>query len=92
MSDMSRGIDERALFSDESSMFRIPEEPNPGDMVTIRFRTRKGDADRVTLYMQFGKAAACSDEEAGAESGEETGCVKAEDAPAEESHGGLVHV
>ena len=52
--DMSREIDVRALFSDESSMFRWPEEPDQGDMLTIRFRTRKGNADKVTLYVQGG--------------------------------------
>ena len=56
MSDMSK-IDERALFSDESGMFRMPEEPDPGDILTIRFRTLKNNVDKVTLYMQFGKPA-----------------------------------
>lgn len=51
---MSREIDLRALFSDESGMFRFPEEPDQGDILTIRFRTRKGDVDKVTLYIQCG--------------------------------------
>ncbi|MDO5408936.1 MAG: alpha amylase N-terminal ig-like domain-containing protein [Lachnospiraceae bacterium] len=48
-----RGINLRALFSDESSMFRIPEEPNQGETMTIRFRTLKGDVDGVTLSLLF---------------------------------------
>lgn len=74
MSDMSK-IDERALFSDESGMFRTPEEPDPGDILTIRFRTLKNNVDKVTLYMQFGKPAkkACPDEHT---AGEETGCAE----------------
>ena len=39
----------KALFSDETEMFRIPMEPNPGDLVTIRFRTAKNNADMVSL-------------------------------------------
>ncbi len=49
---MSAEIDLRALFSDESGMFRSPEEPDAGDLLKIRFRTRKGDVDEVILYTQ----------------------------------------
>ncbi len=38
-----------ALFSDETAFFRIPEEPDPGDTVTLKFRTLEDDADSVTL-------------------------------------------
>ena len=50
---MSANIDLRALFSDESGMFRVPEEPDQGDTLKIRFRTRKGDVDEVILYTQY---------------------------------------
>ena len=36
-----------ALFSDGTKEYRIPEEPECGDKVTIRFRTGAGDVDRV---------------------------------------------
>ncbi len=38
-----------ALFSDGTRDYREPMEPNPGDTVTIRFRTRKDDVDSVWL-------------------------------------------
>ena len=43
------GIDRRALFSDETELFRTPKEPMPGDEVTIRFRTAKDEA--VVIYL-----------------------------------------
>ena len=53
-STMTKTIDMEALFSDESSMFRVPEEPDAGDLLTIYFRTRKNDADEVELHVQYG--------------------------------------
>lgn len=97
MSNMSRGIDLRALFSDESGMFRTPEEPDQGDILTIRFRTRKDDIDSVTLYIQYGingdevcpgAAGISHDAEAVFGNTGENSAAK----PAEESYGGLVHV
>lgn len=38
-----------ALFSDGTKDYREPTEPNPGDTVTVRFRTRKDDVDSVWL-------------------------------------------
>lgn len=38
-----------ALFSDGTSDYRDPMEPNAGDLVTIRFRTAKDDVDAVWL-------------------------------------------
>ena len=38
-----------ALFCDETIEYRIPEEPNAGDLVTLRFRTAKDDVDYVGL-------------------------------------------
>lgn len=40
-------INRQALFADETSDYRIPEEPEAGDHVTLRFRTAKGNADKV---------------------------------------------
>jgi len=40
-----------ALFCDETIDYRIPAEPEPGDLVTLRFRTKKNDADHV--YMVY---------------------------------------
>ena len=38
-----------ALFSDETSNYVTPMEPDPGDIVTIRFRTWKDNVDKVYL-------------------------------------------
>ena len=43
-----RGLfSKRALYSDETEMFQSPNAPEPGDMVTIRFRTMKNNVDAV---------------------------------------------
>lgn len=42
-------INRDALFSDESPQFRIPMEVNPGDEVTVVFRTARNDVDGVYL-------------------------------------------
>ena len=42
-------LNKRALFSDTSSSFVTPTEPNPGDPVFIRFRTGKNNVDLVNL-------------------------------------------
>lgn len=39
-----------ALFSDETENYVTPAEPEPGDTVKIRFRTKKNDADAVYLH------------------------------------------
>ena len=36
-----------ALFCDETIEYRIPAEPDSGDIVTLRFRTAKDDADHI---------------------------------------------
>lgn len=41
------GLNQRALFTDETSDYRRPEEPDAGDRVVLRFRTGKNDADAV---------------------------------------------
>ena len=40
-------LTKRALYSDETEMFQSPNEPEPGDTVTIRFRTRRNNVDAV---------------------------------------------
>ncbi len=42
-------MNREALFSDETASYRLPEEPDPGDTVTLKFRTLKDDVDGVTL-------------------------------------------
>ncbi|MGI6069162.1 MAG: glycoside hydrolase family 13 protein [Blautia sp.] len=38
-----------ALFCDATENYRMPMEPDPGDMVTIRFRTLRNNVDEVFL-------------------------------------------
>ena len=40
-----------ALFCDETIDYRIPAEPDSGDIVTLRFRTAKDDADYVSVVI-----------------------------------------
>ena len=48
MSEQTQGhLNRRALFADETSDYRIPEEPDEGDLVRYRFRTGRDNADRV---------------------------------------------
>lgn len=46
--EMNRLLNKNALFTDETSDYRRPEEPDAGQRVCLRFRTAKGDADRVS--------------------------------------------
>ena len=41
----------RALYSDTTSNYLIPEEPVPGETATIRFRTAKNNVDSVFLII-----------------------------------------
>jgi len=41
-------LNRAALFADETADYRSPEEPDAGEPVTLRFRTAKDDADRVS--------------------------------------------
>ena len=43
-----------ALFSDGTRVYRIPEEPECGDNVKIRFRTGAGDVDHVYAVIRDG--------------------------------------
>ena len=40
-------LNRQALFADETQDYRIPEEPDTGDLVCLRFRTAKDNADHV---------------------------------------------
>lgn len=40
-----------ALFCDETIDYRIPAEPDTGDIVTLKFRTAKDDADQVCVVI-----------------------------------------
>lgn len=40
-------LNRAALFADETADYRQPEEPDAGDLVTLRFRTARQDADTV---------------------------------------------
>ena len=40
-------LNKRALYSDETEMFQSPCEPDPGDTVTVRFRTKRNNVDAV---------------------------------------------
>ena len=48
-------MDKAALFCDETVGYRIPEEPEPGEAVTLKFRTKKDDADHVFLIVPAGE-------------------------------------
>ena len=45
----------RAFYSDETENYRSPSEPEPGDMVAIRFRTARNGADRVWYVSDDGR-------------------------------------
>ena len=48
-------MDKAALFCDETVGYRIPEEPEPGEAVTLKFRTKKDDANHVFLIVPAGE-------------------------------------
>lgn len=47
-------LNREALFSSETEDYRIPAEPDAGQEVVIRFRTRKNDVDQV-IYKEVGQ-------------------------------------
>lgn len=51
ISTMRPLLNRKALFADTTERFVSPAEPNPGDTVTIRFRTWKHNADSVYLII-----------------------------------------
>ncbi|HIT90306.1 MAG TPA: hypothetical protein IAC41_07790, partial [Candidatus Merdenecus merdavium] len=44
---MNPVFNKAALFSDETKAYRVPEEPQCNETVTIRFRTAKDNVDAV---------------------------------------------
>ena len=52
MMNMRPILKKQALFSDGTSDYREPAEPEPGDTVTIRFRAEKDNLDMVWLCME----------------------------------------
>lgn len=44
-------IEQRALFSDETEEYRSPMEADPGDTVTVYFRTAKNNIDKVYIIL-----------------------------------------
>ena len=52
ISNMRPVFNKRALFSDTTSEYLSPEEPNAYDEVTIRFRTAKNNMAPVFLVCQ----------------------------------------
>ena len=45
--EQNRELNRRALFADETSDYRRPEEADEGDRVLLRFRTAKDNVDAV---------------------------------------------
>lgn len=51
-------LNRAALFTDETADYRIPEEPDAGEQVILRFRTGKSDVDRVSYIEEASNAEA----------------------------------
>ncbi len=49
IANMRPVFNRRALYSDTTANYISPEEPEPNERVTIRFRTAKNNVDRVVL-------------------------------------------
>ena len=58
-------INRQALFTDETSLFKTPYEPDAGDKVTLRFRTLRNDVLRA--YVIIGGKSRLMTKEAGSE-------------------------
>lgn len=52
VTNMRPTFNKRAVFSDETENYRTPAEPEPGDKVNIRIRTKKNNVDFV--YLVYG--------------------------------------
>lgn len=55
VANMRPNFNKRAVFSDETENYRSPVEPEPGDAVSIRIRTKKNNVDFVYLVSQDGR-------------------------------------
>ena len=53
VTNMRPAFNKRAVFSDETENYRTPAEPEPGDVVNIRIRTKSDNVDFV--YLVVGK-------------------------------------
>ena len=49
VANMRSAFHKRAVFSDETENYRTPAEPEPGDTVNIRIRTKEKNVDAVYL-------------------------------------------
>ena len=49
VTNMRPAFNKRAVFSDETENYRTPAEPEPGDIVNIRIRTKSNNVDFVYL-------------------------------------------
>ena len=49
---MGERLNQAAVFSDETKLFRLPLEPKAADCVTVRVRTAHRDAERVYLLWE----------------------------------------
>lgn len=55
VNNMTQMLNQKALFSDGTSAYRIPMEPEPFEKVRIRFRTAKDNVDDVYLVTNQNK-------------------------------------
>ena len=55
VANMRPNFNKRAVFSDETENYRSPVEPEPGDAVSIRIRTKKNNVDFVYLVSPDGR-------------------------------------
>lgn len=55
MENVTSLINFDALFADGTKDYRIPEEPMPGDTVTLRFRTERDNVDTVFIVSSIGR-------------------------------------
>ena len=49
VANMRSAFNKRAVFSDETEHYRTPAEPEAGDTVNIRIRTKANNVDAVYL-------------------------------------------
>ena len=52
MNSMRPVLNKKALFTDMTSTYVDPPEPNPYSLVTIRFRAGKNNIDRVYIVIR----------------------------------------
>ena len=52
VTNMRPAFNKRAVFSDETEDYRTPFEPEPGDLVHIKIRTKKNNVDMIYLVFE----------------------------------------